>query len=422
MDASAVSSTRLPVLFLGHGSPMNVIEDNAFRPEWEALGLAFGEGPGARWSRPQLILCISAHWITRGWWLTAMARPPTIHDFGGFPQALFDQQYPAPGAPAVARTLSSELQDPTQGQPLGLDDHAWGLDHGTWSVLKPMFPAADIPVLQLSLDYSRPPAEHYALGRQLRALRARGDCQLVLRSHDELDLTDMVQVDAFFAQNAIDTVYLAAARVGGIHANNTYPAQFIRENLAIAAAVIHAAWKHQVRQLLFLGSSCIYPRLAPQPMREECLLGGALEPTNEPYAVAKIAGIKLCESYNRQFGTDFRCIMPTNLYGPGDNFHAEDSHVLPALVRRFHDALLSGAPEVVIWGSGTPLREFLYVDDLADACLLLMEQPLARLAELVTPQCAHINAGSDSPLSSGALAVMVAEGTTHMLTPSWRRV
>ena len=167
-------SPRMPVLFIGHGSPMNVIEPNEFLPKWEALGLEFGEGPGARWDRPQLILCISAHWITRGWWLTGMDKPPTIHDFGGFPQALFDQQYPAPGAPVVARALSAELQDPTQGQPLGLDDHEWGLDHGAWSVLKPMFPAADIPVLQLSLDYSRPPAEHYALGRQLRALRERG--------------------------------------------------------------------------------------------------------------------------------------------------------------------------------------------------------------------------------------------------------
>ncbi|MFN4360892.1 MAG: 4,5-DOPA dioxygenase extradiol [Hylemonella sp.] len=167
-------SPRLPVLFIGHGSPMNVIEPNEFRPRWEALGLEFGEGPGARWPRPQLILCVSAHWITRGWWLTGMEQPRTIHDFGGFPQALFDQQYPAPGAPAVARGLSRELKDPTQGQPLNLDTQDWGLDHGTWSVLKPMFPAADIPVLQLSLDYSRPPAEHYALGQQLRTLRERG--------------------------------------------------------------------------------------------------------------------------------------------------------------------------------------------------------------------------------------------------------
>ena len=167
-------SPRMPVLFIGHGSPMNVIEDNEFRPKWEALGPEFGDGPGARWPRPQLILCVSAHWITRGWWLTGMAQPRTIHDFGGFPQALFDQQYPAPGAPAVAKALSAELKNPATGQALGLDDHEWGFDHGAWSVLKPMFPAADIPVLQLSLDYSRPPAEHYALGQQLRALRERG--------------------------------------------------------------------------------------------------------------------------------------------------------------------------------------------------------------------------------------------------------
>ncbi len=243
----------------------------------------------------------------------------------------------------------------------------------------------------------------------VRALRERGDCQLVLRSHEELDLCDAAAVDAFFADARIDTVYLAAARVGGIHANHTYPAEFIHENLAIANAVIHAAWKYQVRQLLFLGSSCIYPRNAPQPMREECLLGGALESTNEPYAIAKIAGIKLCESYNRQFGTDFRCIMPTNLYGPGDNFHAENSHVLPALLRRFHDALLAGTPEVSIWGSGSPLREFLYVDDLAEACLHLMEQPRARLAELGTPQCAHLNAGSGEEIRIASLAMMIAD-------------
>ncbi len=243
----------------------------------------------------------------------------------------------------------------------------------------------------------------------VRALQARGHCELVLRSHAELDLCDTAAVDNFFATEHIDTVYLAAARVGGIHANHTYPAQFIRENLAIAAAVIHAAWKHEVRQLLFLGSSCIYPRLAPQPMREECLLSGALEPTNEPYAIAKIAGIKLCESYNRQYGTDFRCLMPTNLYGPGDNFHTEDSHVLPALVRRFHDALLADAPEVRIWGSGTPLREFLPVDDLAAACLHLMAQPQARLAPLIAPQRAHLNVGSGEEVRIATLALMVAE-------------
>lgn len=243
----------------------------------------------------------------------------------------------------------------------------------------------------------------------VRALRARGACQLVLRSHEELDLADAAQVDAFFAKEAIDTVYLAAARVGGIHANQTYPAEFIHQNLAIANAVTHAAWKHQVSQLLFLGSSCIYPRAAPQPMREESLLEGRLEPTNEPYALAKIAGIKLCESYNRQFGTDFRCIMPTNLYGPGDNYHPENSHVLPALIRRFHDALLTGALQVSIWGSGTPLREFLHVDDLAAACLHLMEQPRKKIAALVNPQCSHINVGSGEEVRIATLAVKIAE-------------
>lgn len=243
----------------------------------------------------------------------------------------------------------------------------------------------------------------------VRALRARGHGELVLRSRDELDLCDAAAVDAFFAAARLDTVYLAAARVGGIHANHAYPAEFIRQNLLIETNVIHAAWKHQVRQLLFLGSSCIYPRLAPQPMREECLLSGLLEPTNEPYAIAKIAGIKLCESYNRQYGTDFRCLMPTNLYGPGDNFHTTDSHVLPALIRRFHDALLTDMAEVSIWGSGTPLREFLHVDDLAAACLHLMALPKQRMAALVTPQCAHLNVGSGEEVRIATLAMMVAE-------------
>lgn len=242
-----------------------------------------------------------------------------------------------------------------------------------------------------------------------RALRQRGRCQLILRSHDELDLGDAAQVDAFFAENAIDTVYLAAARVGGIHANNSYPAEFIRTNLQIETNVIHHAWHHRVKRLLFLGSSCIYPRNAPQPMREEYLMNGALEPTNEPYAVAKIAGIKLCESYNRQYGTDFRSIMPTNLYGPGDNFHAQDSHVLPALIRRFHEAMQSNQPEVQVWGSGESLREFLYVDDMAQACLWLMDQPREILDTLVSPQCSHINAGSGEEIRIASLAMQVAE-------------
>lgn len=251
---------------------------------------------------------------------------------------------------------------------------------------------------------------HGMVGSALvRALRERGGCELLLRGRDELDLCDAAQVDRFFAQQQISTVYLAAARVGGIHANQHYPADFIRDNLLIATNVIHAAWKHAAGRLLFLGSSCIYPRMATQPMREEELLCGPLEPTNEPYAIAKIAGIKLCESYNRQHGTDFRCIMPTNLYGPGDNFHPEDSHVLPALVRRFCDARDARSPEVRIWGSGEPLREFLYVDDLASACLLLMAQPRERIAALGTPQCSHVNAGSGEEIRIGALAMLVAE-------------
>lgn len=247
----------------------------------------------------------------------------------------------------------------------------------------------------------------------VRALREQPALELVLRSHDELDLCDGTQVDEFFADAGIDTVYLAAARVGGIHANNSHPAEFIRQNLLIETHVIHAAWRHQVKRLLFLGSSCIYPRLAPQPMREEYLLSGTLEPTNEPYAIAKIAGIKLCESYQRQYGCDFRCIMPTNLYGPGDNFHAEDSHVLPALIRRFHEALLAGQPEVTIWGSGEPLREFLHVDDLASACLHLMAQPRERMAAMSAPQCAHLNAGSGEEVRIAALAMMVAEAVGY---------
>ena len=243
----------------------------------------------------------------------------------------------------------------------------------------------------------------------VRALRERGDCQLILRSRDELDLSDAAQVDTFFSENDIDTVYLAAARVGGIHANNHYPAEFICTNLQIETNVIHHAWRYRVKRLLFLGSSCIYPRNAPQPMREEYLLSGALEPSNEPYAVAKIAGIKLCESYNRQYGTDFRSIMPTNLYGPGDNFHAQDSHVLPALIRRFYNAQQSNQQEVQVWGSGEALREFLYVDDMANACLWLMEQPREVLDKLTSPQCSHINAGSGEEIRIASLAIQVAE-------------
>lgn len=209
-------------------------------------------------------------------------------------------------------------------------------------------------------------------GAIVRKLRADGHHNLVLRTHAELDLTDQAAVDAFFAAERPDHVFLAAARVGGIHANDTYPAEFIRDNLAIQTNVIHSAWRHGTRKLLFLGSSCIYPKFAPQPMPESCLLTGPLEPTNEWYAIAKIAGIKMCQAYRRQYGFDAISLMPTNLYGPGDNFDPENSHVLPALIRRFHEAKLRADPQVVLWGTGTPRREFLHVDDLADAAVFLM--------------------------------------------------
>jgi GDP-L-fucose synthase len=209
-------------------------------------------------------------------------------------------------------------------------------------------------------------------GAIVRRLQAEGATGLILRSHAELDLTDQQAVDAFFAAERPQYVFLAAARVGGIHANDAYPAEFIRENLAIQTNVIHSAWTHGVHKLCFLGSSCIYPRLAPQPMREEYLLTGPLEPTNEWYAIAKIAGIKQCQAYRRQYGFDAISLMPTNLYGPGDNFHPQNSHVLPALIRRFHEATQRGDADVVIWGTGTPRREFLHVDDLADATVFLM--------------------------------------------------
>ncbi|MGZ8963406.1 GDP-L-fucose synthase family protein [Methylomagnum sp.] len=198
---------------------------------------------------------------------------------------------------------------------------------------------------------------------------------VITRTHDELDLTDQAATDAFFEAEKPDYVFLAAAKVGGIHANNTYPAEFIRDNLVIQSNIIHAAWRNHVSRLLFLGSSCIYPKLAPQPLKEECLLTGSLEPTNRPYALAKIAGIEMCWSYNRQYGTKFLAVMPTNLYGPGDNYHPENSHVIPALIRKFHEAKQRGEPDVVVWGSGTPLREFLYSEDMADACVHLMNLP-----------------------------------------------
>ncbi|MFJ5445037.1 GDP-L-fucose synthase family protein [Methylobacillus methanolivorans] len=209
----------------------------------------------------------------------------------------------------------------------------------------------------------------------VRNLEAKGYTNILKRTHAELDLTDDKATDAFFAEHKPEYVFLAAAKVGGIVANNTYPAEFIRDNLAIQNSVIHSAWKHGVKRLLFLGSSCIYPKLAPQPMKEEHLLTGSLEPTNRPYALAKIAGIEMCWSYNRQYGTQYLAAMPTNLYGPGDNYHPQNSHVIPALLRKFHEAKQSNQPTVTVWGSGTPRREFLYSDDMADACVYLMNLP-----------------------------------------------
>jgi GDP-L-fucose synthase len=238
----------------------------------------------------------------------------------------------------------------------------------------------------------------------VRALEAAGPMQLVTRTHAELDLVNQQAVDAFFELEQPEQVYLAAARVGGIHANNTYPADFIYDNLMIQANIIQAAHKHGVQRLLFLGSSCIYPRAVAQPMAEDALLTGTLEPTNEPYAVAKIAGIKLCESYTRQHGRDYRSVMPTNLYGPGDNYHPQNSHVIPALIRRFHEAKIGKAPQVAIWGSGTPRREFLYVDDMAAACLHVMNLSPAQYAAEVQPQLSHINVGFGSDITIAELA------------------
>jgi GDP-L-fucose synthase len=243
----------------------------------------------------------------------------------------------------------------------------------------------------------------------VRALRRQGQANLLTRTRTELELTDQAQVRAFFRTERIDQVYLAAARVGGIHANNTYPAEFIYDNLMVQANVVHEAWRNGVQKLLFLGSSCIYPRLAPQPIREEYLMGGVLEPTNEPYAMAKIAGIKLCESYNRQYGTDYRSVMPTNLYGPGDNYHPENSHVIPALMRRFHEARVGRMPEVVIWGSGKPMREFLYVDDMAAASVHVMQLDRDTYAASTDAMHSHINVGSGEDTTIGELARLVGQ-------------
>lgn len=249
-----------------------------------------------------------------------------------------------------------------------------------------------------------------AIVRQLQARQQAGEAlELLTRTHSELDLREQVAVEAFFAEAKPEVVVLAAAKVGGIHANNTYPADFLYDNLMMQANVIHAAWRHGVQRLLFLGSSCIYPRLAPQPMPEDALLTGTLEPTNEPYAIAKIAGIKLCESYNRQHGTDFRSVMPTNLYGPGDNYHPENSHVVPALIRRFHQAKLANAAEVVIWGTGTPKREFLHVDDMAAASLFVLGLPADEWRTNTQPMLSHLNVGSGQEVSIGELAHLVAE-------------
>ncbi|AUN95723.1 GDP-L-fucose synthase [Pseudazoarcus pumilus] len=245
----------------------------------------------------------------------------------------------------------------------------------------------------------------------VRRLRALGHRNIVTAGRDELDLLDAAAVREFFSAHKVDQVYLAAARVGGIHANDTLPAEFIYQNLMIEANVIHAAHEHGVERLLFLGSSCIYPKLAPQPMREDALLGGALEPTNEPYAVAKIAGIKLCESYNRQYGRDYRSVMPTNLYGPGDNFHPQNSHVIPALMRRIHEAKQADAPEVVIWGSGTPRREFLHVDDMAAACVHVMSLERETYWSQVLPMRSHVNVGCGEDCTIRALAEAIARVT-----------
>ena len=249
----------------------------------------------------------------------------------------------------------------------------------------------------------------------VRQLLAQGVAQsnIVIRTHAELDLTNQLAVQQFFAQEKPTQVYLAAAKVGGIHANNTYPADFIYQNLMMQANVIDAAFQNGVQKLLFLGSSCIYPRMAQQPMCEDALLTGALEPTNEPYAIAKIAGIKLCESYNRQYGAshgvDYRSVMPTNLYGPGDNYHPDNSHVIPALIRRFHEAKVANAPTVTIWGSGTPRREFLYVDDMAAASVFVMHLPKATLDAHTQPMQSHINVGFGEDITIKELALAVGK-------------
>jgi len=243
----------------------------------------------------------------------------------------------------------------------------------------------------------------------LRILQEAADNELVLRDKSQLELTNQSQVRRFFAETEIDQVYLAAAKVGGIHANNAYPAQFIYDNLMIQSNVINSAFENEVPQLLLLGSSCIYPRSADQPMNEDALLSGALEPTNEPYAIAKIAGIKLIESYRRQYQVDYRAVMPTNLYGINDNFHAENSHVIPAMMHRMHLAKVSKLPEVEIWGSGKPMREFLYVDDMASACVHVMNVISQEYKSITNPRVVHINVGTGIDCSIQELAQTIAE-------------
>ncbi len=260
----------------------------------------------------------------------------------------------------------------------------------------------------------------------VRTLQAAGHTHIVTRTHAELDLTDQAAVRAFFALEKPDQVYLAAAKVGGIHANNTYPAEFIYQNLMMEANVVDAAFRNGVKKLLLLGSSCIYPKMAEQPMREDALLTGMLEPTNEPYAIAKIAGIKLCESYNRQYGpgsmedhgVDYRSVMPTNLYGPGDNYHPENSHVIPALIRRFHEAKVGAVASVAIWGTGTPRREFLYVDDMAAASVHVMNLDKTVYDQHTQPMLSHINVGYGEDVTIRELALAVGEtvGYTGAIT------
>ena len=256
------------------------------------------------------------------------------------------------------------------------------------------------------------------VGRAIvRQLEAAGDCEIITRRRAALDLLSQSDVHAFFKDAGIDQVYLAAAKVGGIQANNNFPADFIYENLMIEANVIHGAHLADVQKLLFLGSSCIYPKLAPQPMREDALLTGVLEPTNEPYAIAKITGIKMCESYNRQYGRDYRSVMPTNLYGAHDNFHPENSHVIPALLRRFHEAVALNAAEITIWGSGTPMREFLHVDDMVAASVFVMEISREAYGAQTDPMLSHINVGTgvDCTIRDLAETIAVVTGFTGQL-------